>query len=282
VPLADELRVHAFGQPVGTLPGVEAMLPASTTNLGRLPKLIFLVFDGDNPKLWIRRSHDYFELYAVEHPVWVKVSSMHFVGSAACWLSSLDDQFQSFLWVWFCSQLIERFGKDEHEVFIRHLFRISQTTTIKEYVDQFSALVDNLVSYGRHVDPLYFVQRFVDGLRDDTRVAVIVQRSLSLDTACVLVLLQEEVTTPAKRLDARRPDLAWAAKPPLKGPLPLPLPPKGDKPVMSVDVGRRTEQQRPRVMDDKVATLRAYRRARGLCHRCAEKWSPDHPCPQAI
>jgi hypothetical protein len=41
---------------------------------------------------------------------------------------------------------MERFGKDEHEVFIRRLFRISQTTTVKEYVDQFSALVDNLVS----------------------------------------------------------------------------------------------------------------------------------------
>lgn len=282
VPLADELRVHALGQPVGTLPGVEAMLPASTTDLGRLPKLNFPVFDGDNPKLWIRCSHDYFELYAVERPVWVKVSTMHFVGSAARWLSSLDDQFHSFPWAWFCSQLMERFGKDEHEVFIRRLFRISQTATVKEYVDQFSALVDNLVSYGRHVDPLYFVQRFVDGLRDDIRAAVIVQRPSSLDTACVLALLQEEVTTPTKHLDARRPDVAWVARPPLKGPLPLPLPPRGDRPMMPDDAGRRTEQQRPRVMDDKVAALRAYRRARGLCHRCAEKWSPDHRCPQAI
>jgi hypothetical protein len=33
---------------------------------GRLPKLNFLVFDGENPKLWIRRSHDYFDMYEVE------------------------------------------------------------------------------------------------------------------------------------------------------------------------------------------------------------------------
>lgn len=175
-----------------------------------------------------------------------------------------------------------RFDKDEHEVFIHRLFRISQTMAVKEYVDQFSALVDNLVSYGHHVDPLYFVQRFVHGLRDDIRDVVIVQRPSSLGTACVLALLQEEVTTPAKRLDAHWPDLAWVARPPLKGPLPLPLPPRGDKLVMPDDVSHRTEQQCPRVMDDKVATLRAYRCARGLCHRCTEKWSPDHQCPQAV
>jgi hypothetical protein len=31
-----------------------------------LPKLNFLVFNGENPKLWIWRNYDYFELYEVE------------------------------------------------------------------------------------------------------------------------------------------------------------------------------------------------------------------------
>jgi hypothetical protein len=29
---------------------------------GHLPKLNFPVFDGENPKLWIHRSHDYFDM----------------------------------------------------------------------------------------------------------------------------------------------------------------------------------------------------------------------------
>lgn len=60
---------------------------------GNLLKLSFLMFDEENPKLWIRRSHDYFDMYVVKQPLWVKVASMHFVGSAARWLSSLDDHF---------------------------------------------------------------------------------------------------------------------------------------------------------------------------------------------
>lgn len=49
--------------------------------------------------------------------------------------------------------------------------------------------MNNLVAYGRPLDPLYFVQRFVDGLHDEIHVAVFVQRPTSLDSSCVLALL---------------------------------------------------------------------------------------------
>jgi hypothetical protein len=39
------------------------------------------------------------------------------------------------------------------------------------------------------------------------------------------------------------------------------------------------EQVRGRPQDDKWAALRAFRRAKGLCVKCAEKWSREHKCP---
>jgi hypothetical protein len=60
---------------------------------------------------------------------------------------------------------------------------------MSEYVEQFMAPVDNLVAYGHHTDPLYFVQHFVDGFRVDICAAVIVQRPPSLDSVSVLALL---------------------------------------------------------------------------------------------
>jgi hypothetical protein len=255
---------------------------ASGTSSSRLPKFNFPVFDGEHPKLWIRRSYDYFDMYSVETHLWVKVASMHFTGSAARWLSSLDDNFQSWSWSSFSRMVLERFGKDEYELFIRKLFHIKQTTSVSEYVDQFNVLVDNLVSYGRHTDPMYFIQRFVDGLREDIRVVVIVQRPTSSDTACVLALLQEEVAVPVKRWDARRLESSWPVKGPAKGPFPLPLPPRGEKQSIPEGDGRKAEQFCPRVMEDKLAALRAYRRARGLCYRCAEKWSKDHQCSATV
>ncbi|XP_066333203.1 uncharacterized protein [Miscanthus floridulus] len=46
--------------------------------------------------------------------------------------------------------------------------------------------------------------------------------------------------------------------------------------------GALTDDRRPRGMEDKLNTLRSYRRARGLCVRCGEKWSHDHKCPEAL
>jgi len=34
--------------------------------------------------------------------------------------------------------------------------------------------------------------------------------------------------------------------------------------------------------DAKLAALRAYRRAMGLCYKCAEKWSRDHKCSPIV
>jgi hypothetical protein len=249
---------------------------------GRLPKLNFPTFDGENPKLWIKRSRDYFDMYAVEPQVWVRVSTMNFVGAAAWWLSSIEESSQLASWSIFCQALLERFGRDEHTVFIRQLFSIRQTSSVAEYVERFSQLRDNLVAYGRPMDPLYFVQRFVDGLRADIRAAVFVQCSSSFDTACVLASLQEEVSGPLKRLEGVRSSFSVVPKAPVWGPLPLPLPPKMDPMGGRTEEAQRGDPFRPRVIDDKLVALRAYRRARGLCQKCAEKVSKDHQCPPTV
>lgn len=34
--------------------------------------------------------------------------------------------------------------------------------------------------------------------------------------------------------------------------------------------------------DEKIQALKSYRRARGLCFKCGEKWSPQHKCPATV
>jgi hypothetical protein len=43
--------------------------------------------------------------------------------------------------------------------------------------------------------------RFIDGLRDNVKSAVIIQRPTDLDTACALAILQEEVLMHMGRRD---------------------------------------------------------------------------------
>jgi hypothetical protein len=82
--------------------------------LGKLPKLNFPTFDGDNPKLWLSRCEDYFDMYRVEPSMWVKVADMQFeVSSAAArWALSVDRQLKRVGWVEFCAMLMDRFGRD--------------------------------------------------------------------------------------------------------------------------------------------------------------------------
>jgi hypothetical protein len=176
----------------------------------------------------------------------------------------------------------ERFSRDQHELLIRQLFHIRQTSTVQDYVDRFTALVDQLKSYNKNLDPLSVTCRFVDGLRLDIRAVVLVARPSTLDTACTLALLQEEavdqgVSREPKRLDASsfrssssRSFQQSQSSPARAAGLPATADKKAGDDKRSGAPGSS--------VDNKLSTLRAYRKARGLCIHCAEKWAPGHKC----
>lgn len=86
----------------------------SFSSTGKIPKLNFPAFDGDNPKLWISRAQDYFELCPVESSAWIKVATMHFTHSAGRWLPSVQNQLKTCSWSQFCQLVLGRFGHDQH------------------------------------------------------------------------------------------------------------------------------------------------------------------------
>ena len=120
----------------------------------------------------------------------------------------------------------------------------------------------------------------MDGLRDDIRTAVHMQRPNSFDEACVLALLQEELLESTRRKDGRRLDTfttnKFAGVRPTVTQVPLAAD-KNDKAATAVGAERRG-----RGVEDRLNTLRSYRRARGLCIHCGEKWSREHRCSDNI
>ena len=88
-------------------------------------------------------------------------------GPAAIWYQSIAPQLPSATWESFCQMLHERFDRDRHEHLLRQMFSIRQHTSVSAYVTAFSQLVDQLISYSPHADPLFYTQRFIDGLRSD-------------------------------------------------------------------------------------------------------------------
>jgi hypothetical protein len=95
-------------------------------------------------------------------------------GPAAIWYQSIAPQLPTATWDTFCQMLHERFDRDQHEYLLRQMFNIRQQSTVSAYVTAFSQLVDKLISYSPNADPLYFTQRFIDGLRFDIKAIVLV------------------------------------------------------------------------------------------------------------
>lgn len=62
------------------------------------------------------------------------------------------------------------------------------------------------------ISPSFIVSRFIDGLKHEIKSIVIIQRPSSLDTACSLAMLQEEVLMGFSRKDTRRYDLSPSFK----------------------------------------------------------------------
>lgn len=212
-----------------------------------------------------------------------KISSMYFDGPAARWFQSIERTTSSMGWHVFCKLINDRFGRDLHELLIRQLFHIHRTSTVAEYVDRFAQLVDQLSAYTTSTDPLYYTLRFIDGLRDDIKSIILVQRPRDLDTACVLAALQEEVGDSPRRRDLRRPDTLLPPKPASKGPLPLPTPRAGPSTVgQALDRRGADSAHAGSSPESRASALRAYHRAMGLCYQCGEKWHKEHTCAPTV
>jgi hypothetical protein len=70
-------------------------------------------------------------------------------------------------------------------------------------------LVNQLIAYGHTTNAIYYTMCFIDGLSDEIKLIVLVQRPRDMDTACSLTLLQEEVVEPPCKREYRKPDTGY-------------------------------------------------------------------------
>jgi hypothetical protein len=232
-------------------------------------------FDGANTKLWLSRCVDYFELYEVEQSRWIMVSTMHFVPPAAHWLPSVEYKLKSCSRLQFSSMLLDRFGRDQHEVLIRQLLNIKQLGSVNEYIDKFASLLDQLAAYEGTTNPLHHTMRFIDGLKDELKSSVLIQRPQDLDTAYTLAQLQKELyDISGKKRDFKKVD-SYSSKPYFKTVVTAPAPAfkQNRNAGPSSEDRRMTESARASSTDDKWRSLKAFREAKGLCQYCAENGS---------
>jgi len=90
------------------------------SNFGHtLPQLEFPKFDGSNPKIWVKRCENYFDICDVPHEHWVKLATMYFSGSTAFWMQSIELDIRKLSWENLSKAVVDRFQRDQLNLVIR-------------------------------------------------------------------------------------------------------------------------------------------------------------------
>ncbi|XP_044353860.1 uncharacterized protein [Triticum aestivum] len=246
------------------------------------PPISFPSFGGENPQLWKTLAEQYFQMFAVQESYWVPMAILNFTGPAAIWLQSVQRKVAGLAWESFTALLCTRFGRDKHQFLIRQFYAIKQTDSVAEFIEHFETLMNHMMSYSELTHPYFFLTRFIKGLRADIRAVVLIQRPPDLDTACSLALLQGEVAdgelvkhvAPARFPAPRFVTASTPVAPPSAA--------RPSAPTASAEDRLGTEAARAGTENNKIPALRSFRRARGLCFKCGERWGKEHTCPSTV
>lgn len=113
-------------------------------------------------------------------------ATIHFSGSALLWLENCGLEMERVSWKKLCELICEQFGRNEFQKLLRRLFHLKQLGTVVEYIQEFTEVMHALKAHTTAWDPELFPSRFVDGLKEEIRVVVLVHQPKNLDAAVSL------------------------------------------------------------------------------------------------
>jgi hypothetical protein len=255
------------------------ILAGSARISGNVPPMCCPQFDGDNPQMWKSNCEEYLEIYGVHPRNWVRVAGLNFSGNAAFWLQSMRPKLVGVTWQEFTNQVCLHFTKDRKEVLIRQWFHIAQDSSVSEYVEKFDGIMHQLLAYNSSLPLNYFVTKFVEGLKPAIRSGVLMQKPQDLDSACSLALLQEEILEGSQPIQYKKTDYSVVSKYTSRHSSPTLSNPPATVPAID---DKRTNVVFSKPRDDELSALKAYRRSKGLCFTCGERWGKDHKCSTSV
>jgi len=96
------------------------------------------------------------------------------VSSAALWLQTQRVERSYADWGKLYAAVFEQFDKDQYQLQLRQLYALKQTRSVADYQQRFKQLAHGILLYKSNYDDVYFVTRFLGGLKEE----IICARSL--------------------------------------------------------------------------------------------------------
>lgn len=100
------------------------------------PKVELPMFQGDNPREWIRKCQKYFMIYQVPVDQQMNVVEMHVEGRAEIWYQSKKLARGDMSWTEFCVDVNRRFGEKGLSDEVEEFNKLQQQGSVREYQER--------------------------------------------------------------------------------------------------------------------------------------------------
>ncbi|GMI63964.1 hypothetical protein HRI_000065700 [Hibiscus trionum] len=138
-------------------------------SLNLRPKIELSMFEGENPRGWIRRCEKYFAIFNIPENHKMEIAAMHLSGRAETWFDGYMMQKYRINWHEFIADLCHRFCNKTSSDVIEEFNKLTQRTTVEEYQDKFEELKPYMLQLNSSLSENYFVSSFVSGLKEELR-----------------------------------------------------------------------------------------------------------------
>ncbi|KAJ3686458.1 hypothetical protein LUZ61_015622 [Rhynchospora tenuis] len=149
----------------------------------QLPRTDFPQFDGTNPSIWRSKCESYFAIFQVPDYYKSQLATLHFVGEAQEWYDCLKEDCPVIPWPLLVEEVFDRFHSYNSSNPVGDFKRVHQTGKVLDYIKQFECAKSRLIGETKIRNNVFYVQGFIEGLREDIRYAVEILEPVSLNQA---------------------------------------------------------------------------------------------------
>ncbi|GJU69088.1 disease resistance protein [Tanacetum coccineum] len=242
----------------------------NNTPYGKLIRIEFPKFSGDDVKDWVYRCKQFFKVDGVPDGRKIQLASMHMFDAALVWYQQYMKKYpDNTLWEHFEVEVVKRFGVLYDDPIVE-LKNLKQTGSVQHYQEAFEALLNKV-----DLPEPIAVSMFMRGLKSEVGTPMRMFQANTLSESYQLARMQEATNT--------------ILKPRYNTPL-LPTPKQSTTtyaskamttPVKSNSVGQnsgyvtRNGVHKPYRLTQKELE---DKRTKGQCFYCDQKFVPGHKC----
>ncbi|KAH9605981.1 hypothetical protein KSS87_012166 [Heliosperma pusillum] len=165
------------------------------------PKLEFPVFDGSNPRIWVKKCKRYFELCKLAENQKVSMTSLYMVGKAESLVHSYMTIRPNVEWDDFVMDLCARFKENLGSNVVEEFNKLQQKGSLEDYLDAFEHLRGLMLQRNALLPETYFLDSFVGGLKPMVKPFVRALKPTTMAEAVELARCQEESLTAARTMN---------------------------------------------------------------------------------